>query len=376
VVQRYVIGALLVAAGLLFSVIAFELQDIDVLSRLVEASPTPNAFGGVVRPASETTISVDSSVRIEGVRVEPGQIVAAGTPLFSVDDREARLALPSARLEAQDAALQVRQLELSLESVDPQLTQLSSKYTLASADLDIASRRAATIPAPQLRDSVERAQAAYELAMLKLQRLQRLHAEGIAARQDVDDAATAVRIAENDLALAKRSETALNDVAAAETSRAELRTRLEKAQDARQRLERAGDLERARIRYQRAVIALDALETRLATSTIDAPANGTIAEVQVSRGDLVPAGGVLARMADLNRLVVEVQVPSDQMSRIAIGNRAQISISATRELHREGIVRSVEPTPGANGTHRVVVEFPNPGGLILTGQAADIIIQS
>ena len=314
--QRYVVGAIFIAFGLLFSVLSFELQDIDVLSRLVEASPSPTTFGGVVRAASETTISVDAPVRIDAVLVEPGQVVAAGTSLFTVDDRDARLAVPAARLEMEDAALQVRQLELGLGSLDRALTDLSTRYTLASADLDIASRRVSTIPTPQLRDSVERAQAAYDLATLKLRRIQRLNAEGIAARQDVDDAATAVRISENDLMLAKRAEDALKDVTTVEASRADLRTRLEKAQDDRHRMERAGDLARARIRYERARVALEALEARIASARVEAPAAGTIADVRVSRGDVVPAGGVLARMADLDGLVVDVQVPSNQMSRI------------------------------------------------------------
>jgi multidrug resistance efflux pump len=346
-----------------------------VLTRLVEASPAPLTFAGLVKPTSETTIATDAPIRIDEVLVEPGQRVTRGTPLFTVDDREARLALPMARLEAEEAAVEVRELELSLGPLDQTVTDLSARYAAVSDQFDGAARRAATLPTPQLRSSTERAQAAYDLAMLTLRRVEKLHAEGIAARQMVDDAATAARIAENDLQIARRAEAAYTEAATAETSRAELRSRLTRAQEQRARMGREAELARARIRYQRALAVLDTLEARMIQTQILAPADGTIADVRVSRGDLAAAGAVLARMADISRLVVDVQIPSEQIPLLAIGSTVQLTITAARELRREGTIRSIEPTPGPNGTHRVTVEFANPSGMILTGQAADVAIR-
>jgi multidrug resistance efflux pump len=374
VVQRYVIGAVLVAAGLLLSVLTFELQQVRVLSRLVEASPVPLTFAGIVRPSSELTISTDAPVRIEDVLVAPGQQVTRGTPLFSVDDRDARLALPLARLEAQEAAVQVRELELGLGALERTVTELNAEYARVSDELEVAARRAATIPTPQLRDSTERAQAAYDLAQLTLDRARRLHAVGAVARQELDDAEAGARIAGHNLDMARRAEAAYTTVAATETSRAALRAQLAAAQETRARAERSAALARARIRYERAAAGLAALERRLAQAQVTAPSDGTVGDVRVSRGDLVTAGAVLARMADLNRLVVDVQMPSAQIPLLSIGSTVQLTINAVRELRREGTVRSIEPTPGPNGTHRVTVEFANPGGVILSGQPASVSI--
>jgi len=376
VLHRYVLGAVLIAGGLLFSVLVFEMQDIKVLSRLVEASPSPATFGGIVRPVSETTVSVNSPVRIQEVLVQPGDVVTAGTPLFAVDDGEARLTLPAARLEVEDAAVQVRLLEQRLGPLDHELKDLSSRYTMAGTQLDNAERNVTTMPRYQWQDSVERAKANFDLATLKLQRLERLHAEGVVARQEVDDAQIAVRIAENDLTLAQSADVALSDVKSAEASRVELRTRLARAEEQRDRMERSGELARGRIRYERALVNVKNLEDRLASSRIQASAGGTISEIRVSQGDLVPAGAVLARMANVNRLVVEVQIPSDQVPRLHKGTRSSISISAAHEIRREGAVRSIDPTPGPNGTHRVVIEFSTPVGVILSGQAAEVSLSS
>jgi multidrug efflux pump subunit AcrA (membrane-fusion protein) len=87
----------------------------------------------------------------------------------------------------------------------------------------------------------------------------------------------------------------------------------------------------------------------------------------VSRGDVVASGAVLARIADLARLIAEVQVPSEHVPQLRIGAAADVSISATSPVSARGVIRSIEPTPGANGTHRVVVSFAAPGDSIVTG---------
>ena len=47
----------------------------------------------------------------------------------------------------------------------------------------------------------------------------------------------------------------------------------------------------------------------------EAPAGGTVAEVRVSRGDVVAPGSILARLANVARLVVEVHVPIGEVPR-------------------------------------------------------------
>jgi hypothetical protein len=61
---------------------------------------------------------------------------------------------------------------------------------------------------------------------------------------------------------------------------------------------------------------------------------------------------------------------------LRIGATADVAISAASPLSVRGVIRSIEPTPGANGTHRVVVGFGAPDDLILTGQAANVSFPS
>ena len=370
--RRYVGAALLAGCALMLSLVTFEYQYVGELSGLANGGRDPDVFGGIVRASSDSTIAATAPVRIEQVLVEPGQTVREGDPLFLVDDDEARRALPGATLEVQDAALEVQTLELQLGALDQQLQELSRRFTNVTGELEVAARRTATIPTPQVRSSTERAQAALELAAMKVQRARQLHAQGLIARQEVDDAEIALRVAQDDLALSQRADQAFAEAADVEAQRARLRTELAAAQDERDRRQDAVALARARIRHARALAVAKAFEERATASRITAPAAGAIAEVRVSRGDVVPAGAVLARIADVARLIAEVQVPSEHLPRLRLGASAEVSISAATPVSARGAIRSIEPTPGANGAHRVVVAFTAPDDLILTGQAANV----
>jgi HlyD family secretion protein len=372
VLRRYVGAALLAGCALLLSVFTFEYQYVGDLSGFAGAGRDPDVFGGIVRPSSDSTIAATAPVRIEQVLVEPGQRVREGDTLFLVDDREARQALPGARLEVEDAALEVQTLELQLGALDQQLQDLSLRFLNVTGELEVAARHTATIPTPQVRSSTERAQAAFDLATMKLQRARQLHTQGIIARQEVDDAEIALRVAQDDLELSQRADKAFAEAADVEASRARLRAELASAQAQRERRQRSAARARARIRHERAIATAAAFEERVATSRIQAAAPGAIAEVRVSRGDVVPAGAVLARIADVARLVAEVQVPSGQLPRLRIGDPATVAISAASAVRARGVIRSIEPTPGPNGTHRVVIGFQAPEDLILAGQAANI----
>jgi membrane fusion protein, multidrug efflux system len=372
VLRRYVGAALLAGCALLLSLFTFEYQYVGELSGLASSGRQPNVFAGMVRPSTDVTIAARAAVRIEQVLVEPGQHVRAGDPLFVVDDHEAREALPAARLEIEDAALEVQTLELQLGAPDRQLHELSRRYTDVTGELEVAARRTAAIPTPQIRSSTPRAQAAFDLAAMKLQRARQLHAQGIIAKQEVDEAEIALRVAEDDLELSQRADRAFAEAADVEASRARLRGELASAQEERERRQRSSALARARIRHERAVAAAKAFEQRIESSRIEAPVAGSIAEVRVSRGEVVPPGAVLARIADLAHLIVELGVPSEHIPPLRIGGPADIVISAATPVSARGVIRSIEPTPGANGTHRVVVEFPAPDDLILSGQAANV----
>lgn len=370
-IRRYVVAVLLVGSGLFFSVLAFDQPASGGWSRMGMAAPAAaSGIPGTVQPSGQTTVTADTPVRIEDVLVEPGQTVSAGQTLFIVDDRDARQAIDQARLDVEDAATQVRILELTLGDAGDRVTVLSDTFAEQTGAVDIAAREAAAVPTPQSRLSTARAEAASELAALKLTRMQALFAEGVVSRQDVDDARVAARIAADDLASARQAEAAMTTLAQAETKRAAARRALSAAQQRHDRLAQVAELARARVRHERALVTLRALESRIAGTHIVAPAAGTVADVRVGKGDVVPAGALLARLADLTQLTVDLQVPSEEVARLKIGGRATIALAD--HAQRDGTIHAIEPLPGPAGTHHVVARFMNPSGRMLVGQTATV----
>ena len=373
VVRRYALAALLLPLGLAASV-ALEHDNMPVLSGIVRAEADQVTFGGIVRPLSETTVPVELGVRIEDVLVNIGDVVEAGQPLFAIDDRDAGQSLPVAQLAAQEAELRVRTLEHQLAASDQTASSLSARYALVNAEAVVAEREAQNTPTHQVRDSPERAQALYDLATVKVERIRRLHEQGLIARQEVDDAEAEARIAKDDLNLAKQAESRRADLTSAEATRLRVQAQLSEAERQGARLERQSELELARIQHERAVMNVELIQQRVENTRITSPASGTVSEIPVSRGDQVPSGGVVARLADLSRLAVELQVPSERIVALRRGALAAVRINTATPIARSGTIRSIEPVPGPNGTHTVIVEFPNDERLLLVGQAASITL--
>lgn len=106
---------------------------------------------------------------------------------------------------------------------------------------------------------------------------------------------------------------------------------------------------------------LSEAETRLAYLEIRAPLAGTVLDVRAVVGQHVDASTVLARVADLNRLVVAAGVPAREMDGIAKGLTAFLGVGDSVPVGTVEVVgRSVDP---ATGTYSVQVSVPSGAGL-------------
>jgi len=118
---------------------------------------------------------------------------------------------------------------------------------------------------------------------------------------------------------------------------------------------------------------LAAAETALAYLNITAPLSGTVLRVDARVGEHVDRGTELARVVDLDRLVVTAGVPAREIAGIAVGQRVLI---AAGDSVAEGSLlvlgRDVDPS---TGTYRVQASLPAGVGL-LPGQFTDIRIVS
>ena len=93
---------------------------------------------------------------------------------------------------------------------------------------------------------------------------------------------------------------------------------------------------------------------------IVAPFDGTVIERPADLGEQVTANQVLT-LADLDHMDVETDVAENLLSRIVVGQPAEISVSAVPGKHYRGRLRQVIPTSDrARGTVKVKVEILDP----------------
>ncbi|TMC68103.1 MAG: HlyD family efflux transporter periplasmic adaptor subunit, partial [Chloroflexi bacterium] len=308
---------------------------------------------------------------VRRILVQIGDRVRADDPLIMLDDEDARRTVTQLRFEAGRAKTRVDQLTRTIELLDRSIHALLVPATEANAKLAIAQRNAENVPNRQAKDSPERAQAAYDQAVARERRVLRLLDGGIVSRQDLEDAQIAVRVAADDLAVARRAEAAAEALAAAQALRAQTQADLTIADQQRQRQERAGELTQARLQQTEAETALDLAIKRLGDLTVRATSDALVAEILVKAGDRRLGGAPLVKLATVDPMIVDVDVPPSLVNRLARGDAAVVRIGASPTEYR-GRIRTIAPLPGDAGAHTLEVEFDNPVAELLTGQTASV----
>jgi membrane fusion protein (multidrug efflux system) len=328
-------------------------------------------YPGLVRARDVTAVALPTPLTIKTVMVQIGDRVAAGQVLLQLDDAEARLAVAQLQFERDRARASANHLEESLASIDRSLTGLTAAVAEANAQLAIAQRESEAVPVRQWKDSPERAQAAYEQAAARARRLAALARDGLVAPQDVEDAQAGLRVASDDVANAQRAAQAAQKVGALQAQQSRAQTKLAIAEQRRQRIDRQGELIQARLRLEQTDAALAQASARLADSTVRATHDAVVADVSVRPGDRVLAGATLLKLATLDPMVVDVDVPPAIVNRLKRGTPATIRVAAASGSIT-GRIRTIAPLPGDGGAHALEVEFANPAGTLLAGRSATV----
>lgn len=301
-------------------------------------------FEGTVHPASEVRIAAALSGTVSKISVKVGDSVQQGQELVRMDDREAELTVKQARVD--------------LEAAKAKLDKFRLQLAEANARVAISQRQEQLVPSRQWRDSPERAEAAYELALTNYNRAQKLFEAGVISQQELDARGTELRVARDDLQNAKELARVSAKLEHDQTDQVNLQAKVTRAELQEQ-------LHQAELGYERATQQVEAMVVRATTA-------GVVSEIPVHLGDRVPEGTVLARLAELHRLLAEVPVAAQIISRLKVGQTARVLLSSSPAREVDGRILVINPLPSANMTHVVEVEFNNPTLLLLAGQPAQV----
>lgn len=338
---------------------------------------------------------------VEDVLVEVGDEVDTGDLLVALERGDLRRAVDQASLNLTSAELQLENLladadaaELAaaaaeLKSAEENLADVqtgASEGALAAARSSAAS---AWAKYSDLRDGAsenERIQlaAAVDNARVSMQEAQTEY-DKVAWREDVGMTRQAAQLQQSTISY--ESALAAYEEAVAPASQADLQAALSQAQTAQQQLDDlvAGptavnitaaqaqvaaaqsrldallrgadetDVELARLSIEQAQLTLLEARLDLVKADLNAPAAGTVLQVNVDESDRISAGTVAITVADLGQLQLTIDVAEVDIPKISVGQLADISIDAFPERVFAGMISGIEPTSNAK---EGVIDYP------------------
>lgn len=123
-------------------------------------------------------------------------------------------------------------------------------------------------------------------------------------------------------------------------------------------------VEAARFAVQSAQASVEEARENLSLTTIYAPVGGIVSKLDVEQGERVVgtsqmAGTEMMRIADLNRMEVQVDVNENDIIRVELGDTAIVDVDAYSYMDQEfkGVVTSIASTANEKATAEAVTEF-------------------
>nr|MBC7245487.1 efflux RND transporter periplasmic adaptor subunit [Chloroflexota bacterium] len=339
---------------------------------------------GEVIARRQAQLSFDvSQIPLIELNVAPGQEVRQGTVLARIDPSSLQRAVDQAKadlLSAEEALEKAKnpyteldrqkaELEVALaEAALLEAKQSTVEKTLQQAELDLESARLnllitqhSSTVGKTVRD-LEYTVAWYER---KLRDLEAQRQQGKVEQAAVDEAAEALAKARAKLEAARANAnaalTAAEDkVKKAEETLEQLKAGLAQAQvrnkiaQAEYNLAKAKDtlanilagpdpktLQLAQARYDAAKATLEKAQAALEAATMIAPFDGTVISVGAEIGDLVSSNTIIVTLADLSNLRVIATVDETDISKVEVGQEAEITFDAFPGRKFRGVVLEV-----------------------------------
>ena len=320
------------------------------------------------------------SARVRGtvleVLVRDNEDVSAGAPLVRLDPRDNEVKLEQAR-----AALQTARGRLRMAVAGVPMTDQSTRSQIALAEATSAkamlgidsaervleerrSRLAARRAAVQAAHAETAArQADFDRAGLDRGRSQELFERKLIARQELDHAESAFKMAAASLEAARQrldgtraevtqaeAELASQEVALAQARRhrEETEAGLATAQSRRGEVTiRSAEAASAEAQLAEARATLREAELNLEYTTITAPVAGRVTRRTVEIGQVVQPGQPLLAVVDIGNVWVVANYKETQLTRVRPGQRATISVDTHPGLMLRARVDSIQSGTGS-----------------------------
>lgn len=307
---------------------------------------TPRPYAATVPAPGTLRAAATAEVRVQTA----GNVVwtAALGARVAADEVVARLDPTDLERDVRDAELALERAERALAAARSDRTDVERSLTIA---LDDAERRLA------------RALDAAADAAARLDLTTRLSAVGGASPRELAEAEAAAATARDEVANAER---------AVATARTDLATRVARADR---------DLADANASVEQAVVKLDRAREALAGADLRAPIAGVVAEVRVAAGGFAGSNATVLTLADDRSVELLAQVDETEISQIAVGQSARVTVLAVGGRTFPAQVTGVSPVARTSQNipvFEIVLTIANADGALrpgMTGEAEVVVRQ-
>ena len=265
--------------------------------------------------------------RIDKLLVREGDTVEAGQVLMSFDDKELLASLAQSRASAEKAKRGYRPEEIAE-------ARAAAQQAKADSDMRKNGYRKEDIAAAQA--DVDRAAADEMRTRLDFQRYEALAQKDLVSKQQRDTAEANWKVAVAQKENAQHKLDQLNrgyrpeEIASAEARYAQAQATLEKLQ----RGNRREDIDSAQ-----AALAYD--EARFRERQVVAPTAATVEVLDVRPGDLISPNTPVATLLERDQIYVRIYIPETEVSRVRIGQKAQVSVDSVGRQVFDGVVEQI-----------------------------------
>ncbi|MBI4781657.1 MAG: HlyD family efflux transporter periplasmic adaptor subunit [Oscillatoriophycideae cyanobacterium NC_groundwater_1537_Pr4_S-0.65um_50_18] len=323
----------------------------------------------VIRPAGELRlVQAATAGTVVQVRVTPNQIVKRGDVIAQIDDSQLQTKRSQLQNGIRQAQLQILQMQAQIQSIETRIAAERNRgdRAVAASEAEWSQRQRdyqnqqviSTTEVAEAQASLQAAQAALNMAQVRLERYRPIAAQGALERDRLAEAELATQQQAQEVAAAEaklqRARTALNPTDASVSVAIE-RIAIEQA---------TGEATLASLSQEREALIqqkiqlqnqleLDARELsqvqrELLKTTVRATANGAIAKLNLrNAGQTVQPGEEIAQIVpNATQLTIKAFVPAQEISKIRVGQSAQFRISACPYPDYgtlSGTVRTISP---------------------------------
>jgi len=323
--------------------------------------------------------------RLVSVRVREGDTVHAGEVVAVLDSR-----VPQAQAASAASALKVSQIQAQQASLAAKAaaTDHANAVETARLDLETAQTELKKLEAgarpqeiAQSDQSVKQAQATRDRAASEVERVQFLFDKGIDSKRQVEDAKTALLVADSSLATAKAQASLIKEGARPEDLHtAKLRV---KAAQAALRQAQQGSLQvQAKLQDTQAAVEsirqknadLAVAQMNVAYTELRSPISGKVTHRLLNPGDMADTTNPVVEIADTHSLNLVANIPAEDGTAICVGMPARVTAANAPSRTFTGTVVNVGEVDPQSGMLVVRISVPSDGALKVGAFAsADII---